>query len=384
MASASRMAWSSPTMRTSASRVAWLGRRKGSGAPLMARSSPRRRLRASLAPCRARRGGTAEAIVDGFAEALIRDRHHRDGARAERVELAERGEEICRGLAKIAARAEIDHRTERRRIGPEREQRFALAGRRGVKAKRRLRRVMHLHLSRRHQSSAGFRQRHGMPQDLLDLLARERAGTKQGDGVAVNAEHGRFKAEGACAAVEDHGRKIAELRRDMGGRGWAHALRAVGARRRDRDVRGLKQGARDRVARRAERHGVGAGANEVGNGAIGAARQHERQRSRPEGAHQFSRRIVDDRIGLGLGHSRHMHDQRVEAWPRLGREHLGHGGRIECIGAEAIDRLGGKRDDLAPRQGLRGAGNRLVSGGNDRHGVNQSLVQRTLWCHFAC
>ena len=62
-----------------------------------------------------------------------------------------------------------------------------------------------------------------------------------------------------------------------------------------------------------------------------------------------------------------MHDQRVEARPLLGGEHLGHGARVERVGTQPIDRLGGKGDDLASGERLRGLLDGLLSGGNDGH-----------------
>ena len=49
-----------------------------------------------------------------------------------------------------------------------------------------------------------------------------------------------------------------------------------------------------------------------------------------------------------------MHDQRIEARPLFRREDLGDSGRVQRIGAEPIDGLGRKRDDIAPRKRLRG------------------------------
>ena len=62
-----------------------------------------------------------------------------------------------------------------------------------------------------------------------------------------------------------------------------------------------------------------------------------------------------------------MHDQRIEARPLLGGEHLGDGARIERIGPEPVDRLGGKSDDLAASQRLRGLANGLWRCWNDGH-----------------
>ena len=78
------------------------------------------------------------------------------------------------------------------------------------------------------------------------------------------------------------------------------------------------------MVRCAERDGVETGADEIGNGAASRARQHQRQWSRPEGAHQFPRSVVDGGVALGLLEPEHMHDQRIEAGPVLGGKHLGN------------------------------------------------------------
>ena len=62
-----------------------------------------------------------------------------------------------------------------------------------------------------------------------------------------------------------------------------------------------------------------------------------------------------------------MHDQRVEARPLFGGEHFGDGARIERIATESIDGLGGKGDNLASGQRLRGLPDGVWSRWNDRH-----------------
>jgi hypothetical protein len=54
-----------------------------------------------------------------------------------------------------------------------------------------------------------------------------------------------------------------------------------------------------------------------------------------------------------------VHDQRIEARPVLGGEDLGDGLVLRGIGAETIDGLGRKGDELAFDQGLRGMGDGL-------------------------
>src|SRR5512146_800751 len=55
-----------------------------------------------------RRGGAAQAVIDGFAQSGFRHRHDRDAARL-LVQIAQHGEEIGGGFAKIAPGAEIQH-----------------------------------------------------------------------------------------------------------------------------------------------------------------------------------------------------------------------------------------------------------------------------------
>ena len=52
----------------------------------------------------------AQPVVDGFAQPLVRNRHHRDGARALAVERAKMAEQIGGGLVEIAALRQIHHR----------------------------------------------------------------------------------------------------------------------------------------------------------------------------------------------------------------------------------------------------------------------------------
>ena len=65
-----------------------------------------------------------------------------------------------------------------------------------------------------------------------------------------------------------------------------------------------------------------------------------------------------------------MHDQRIEARPLLGREDLGHRGRVQRIGAEPIDGLGRKRDDIAAGKRLRG----LLDGVLCRFGYGHAIA----------
>src|ERR1700678_1872094 len=58
-------------------------------------------------------GGAAQPVVDGLSKSVMWHRHHRDGARAARVEGAKITEKIGGSLMEIAARRQIHHRAGR-------------------------------------------------------------------------------------------------------------------------------------------------------------------------------------------------------------------------------------------------------------------------------
>src|SRR5882762_3506248 len=74
-------------------------------------------------------GCAPQPVVDGFAQSLVRDRHHRDRARVPGVERAKIAEKVGGGLIEIAARGQVHHRGRRLDAGqdarPERQQYLA-------------------------------------------------------------------------------------------------------------------------------------------------------------------------------------------------------------------------------------------------------------------
>ena len=54
-------------------------------------------------------GGAAQPVVDGFAESVVGNRHHRDGPRAAGIEGAKIAEKIGGGLPEIAALGQVHH-----------------------------------------------------------------------------------------------------------------------------------------------------------------------------------------------------------------------------------------------------------------------------------
>src|SRR5713226_959666 len=100
----------------------------------------------SCVPSFPRHGGTAQPVIDRFAEPVMRHRHHRDGMRALGVEAAKITEKIGGGLIEIAARRQIQHRgrrvNSRHRGGTESQQRLAVFNSLGIEPDLRARRVM--------------------------------------------------------------------------------------------------------------------------------------------------------------------------------------------------------------------------------------------------
>ena len=73
-----------------------------------------------------------------------------------------------------------------------------------------------------------------------------------------------FEADAGRAGIEDDGDRVAEIGRDMGGRGRADMAGAVGARRGERHAGALSSACGDRVGRHPDRDRVEAGGGEVG------------------------------------------------------------------------------------------------------------------------
>ena len=113
-----------------------------------------------------------------------------------------------------------------------------------------------------------------------------------------------------------------------------------------------QQALRHRMGGHAHRLGIESGAGQPGHRATRSPRQHERERAWPEGGGEALGQRCRRHIAEGGVGGRVMRDQRVEAWPVLGRVDRGHGGGVRGIGAEAIDGLGREGDELArPEQG---------------------------------
>ena len=108
--------------------------------------------------------------------------------------------------------------------------------------------------------------------------------------------------------------------------------------------------ARDRMAGHAHRDAVEAGGRELGDRAAGALRQHQRQRTRPEGGGQPFGGGVEPREPLRGGEIGDVGDQRIERRPALGGVEPRDRRAVGGVGAEPVDRLGRKGDEAARRE----------------------------------
>ena len=152
----------------------------------------------------------------------------------------------------------------------------------------------------------------------------------------------------------------------LGARG-ADASGPVGRRRGNRHTGSCKNGAGNRVTGNAHGDRVEAGGDQIGDRESRRFLEDQRQRPWPERLRQsFGHRREDGEFagGIEIGH---VGNQWVEARPALGLEDPRHRLRIGRIGAEPVNRLGRKRDEMPGRQETAGLGNGFECHGLDRH-----------------
>ncbi len=135
-------------------------------------------------------------------------------------------------------------------------------------------------------------------------------------------------------------------RRDMAGE--------IGRRRHHGTTERAQDRACDRVRGNADRDGLEAGGREFRHRAIGRPRQHQGQRSRPEGVGEREGGFVETADGAGRSEIADMGDQRVESGPSLGLIEAGDRKGIGGVGPEPINRLGRERDQPALGERPRG------------------------------
>ena len=307
--------------------------------------------------------GTAQAIVDGDPQATLRHRHDGDRRKAWLVEGVEVGEEVGGGLDEIAAGAEVEGLGgARERCRPEGQERLLGSDIAGRQAQGPLRRVVARQLAGGGHGVALAGLGDGLSERRFQLLAGDGAGAQQARLFVGEAENRRFQPDPAGTAVQDEVDPRAQACRHMGGGSRAEAAGGIGAGGGHRPVHRLEQRPRDRMGRKPQGEALEAGAAETRDPAFRPAGQHQGQRARPEARRQGLRTAVEHRLRrrrLDLGQ---VHDQGVEARPRLGGEDPGDGPLLGGVGPQAVDRLGRKGDEAAGGEALDslGDGRRLV------------------------
>ena len=103
------------------------------------------------------------------------------------------------------------------------------------------------------------------------------------------------------------------------------------------------------------------------SGDCGALLQDERQRSGPERIDQLPRQNGELRVLAGLADVGDMNDERIEARATLGREDRRHRFAVGRVGAEAVHRLGGERDEASRPQVRCGGRDRFIRCLDDAH-----------------
>ncbi len=167
------------------------------------------------------------------------------------------------------------------------------------------------------------------PDQLFQRSARDRSRAQE-TRRSVEREHGRLNPHRAAAAVEhgvDAPIEIAQHVRRGSGR---NVLGPIRARSRQRRSHPLEQRPRRRVRGRAYPDRLSA------RGALP----------------RFERPVGDERPRLVL--AEHVHDDRIGGRPPLGRIDRAHCQRLERERAQAVDGLGGKRDQPSAAQEHRG------------------------------
>ena len=192
-----------------------------------------------------------------------------------------------------------------------------------------------------------------------DILGRYAPGP-QDLGWIDSAVHDRaLEADRRGAAVEDRvaGRveQGADVVEDVGGGGGAHASEPVRGWRRDAAAEAIEELERHRVRRHAERDRRPPAGDDVEHPL--AAFEDHGERPRPAGGREGARGRRDRACPSGqVVGARQMHDQGVAGGATLDLEDAGDRRRALGVGTQAVDGLGGHRDETAGPQPVRGRG----------------------------
>ena len=208
----------------------------------------------------------------------------------------------------------------------------------------------------------------GRPSTLFDVVARQAAGPQQ-HRLAETGDDGRFDADRRRAAIDDEIDAAAQIGEHVRRRGRRDVAGAIGRRRHDRPAEGGEDFLRHRVMGHAHRDAVEARGRELGDRTAGGLGQHQRQRPWPKRLGKFFGFRIEPSQYPRRRQIGHVGDQRIERRPALGLVEPRDGLAVGGIGAEAVNRLGRKRNQPA---GLEAA-HRIANGGGigPRHAGHQ-------------
>jgi hypothetical protein len=188
-------------------------------------------------------------------------------------------------------------------------------------------------------------------------LWRYRARTVQNDRRASDVNDGGFEADGGWSGVKDGVDAAAEVGEDVFGGGGAGVAEAIGAGSGDG-----KRGGAEEIERRGVRGHTDADERTAGGNSVrdsGQFRQEHGERTRPEACGEAldtaAEWAVEDSDAIEFVQIGEMHDKWVPGRALLGREDSRDGLGRERVGAEAVDRFGGERDQAAGSQKFGGA-----------------------------
>ena len=203
-----------------------------------------------------------------------------------------------------------------------------------------------------------------MAQDGLQLLQGQSAGAQEPGGLAGEVQDGGFHAHGAWAAVHDAVNATVHVLPDVLGAGAAGAAGAVGAGSRHGHPRLPEEGQGHGVVRAAHAHGVQPRRGDIRHD--GLAPEDHGEGAGPEAPGQLigdgGHILTAAAEPLGGGD---VEDQGVILGTALGLEDLSHGGGVQAVGAQAVDRLRGEGQKAAGAEDGRRLGHdplRLVAG----------------------
>ena len=205
------------------------------------------------------------------------------------------------------------------------------------------------------------------------LIERDGTGAVEHHGVLRRIEDRRFDAVLRWTGIDDGVDFAVEIVEDVGRRCGADMAEDVGAGRRDRHSRGTNKFERNRMRGHPDSCERTARGDDVWDSR--SARQQERQRPRPEGAYELLGSIRDIRGNFEehrilIGRSRDVDDDGIPRGAMLGLEDAGDSFGIECVGSEAVYRLGGQGNQASAAKNLRC----LSDGGLRRVGMNAGRV----------